>query len=98
MTGLIRFWKDGNTMTTADEVREYALVALIKPARRRGEKTLTFTSSDIHDGMGIKSRFPLVCSAIDAEKFLEYASVVLTRRDGPKQSSTVRWVFDLMSN
>ena len=82
-------------MTTANEVREYALVTFIKPARRRGANTVAFTSTDIHKGMGLEGRFPLVCSAIDAEKFQDYASVILSQRDGPKQSSTVRWVFDL---
>ena len=82
-------------MATADDVREYVLVAIIKPARRKGENTVAFNSSGIYRGMGLKSRFPLVCSAIDAEKFQDYASVILMRRDGPKQSSTVRWVFDL---
>ena len=82
-------------MATAEKVREYARVTFIEPARSRGEKTVTFTSSDIHKGMGLKSRFPLVCSAIDAGKFQDYASVILVRRDGPRQSSTVQWVFDL---
>jgi len=82
-------------MATANDVRNFALKNLVKPARQRGEKTVSFTSSDIHNGMGLKSRFPLVCSAIDAEKFQEFASVILFKRDGPKQSSTVRWVFDL---
>jgi len=82
-------------MATANNVREYAKVTFIEPARRRGENTVAFTSRDIHQGMGLISRFPLVCSAIDAEKFQDYASVILVQRDGPKQSSTVRWVFDL---
>jgi 5-methylcytosine-specific restriction enzyme B len=82
-------------LATADKVREYVLVTFILPARRRGERTISFSSSDIHNGMGLKGRFPLVCSSIDADKFLEYANVVLASREGPKQSSTVRWVFDI---
>ena len=82
-------------MATAEDVRRYVLVTFIQPARRRGEKTVTFTSTDIHHGMGLKGRFPLVCSSIDADKLLDFASVILVRRDGPKQSSTVRWAFDL---
>jgi hypothetical protein len=81
-------------MATAEEVRRYALKQ-IQAARLRGEKTITLTASDIHKGLGLKSRFPLVCSAIDADKFLDFASVILIKRDGPRQSSTVRWVFDL---
>ena len=82
-------------IATADEVREYTLVTYILPARRRGEKIISFSSSDIHNGMGLKGRFPLVCSSIDANKFLDYANVIITKREGPKQSSTVRWYFDL---
>lgn len=82
-------------MTTANEVREYVIETIIKPARQRGNKSISFTSADIHNGMGLEQRFPLVCSAIDADKFQEYASVILARREGPEQSSTVRWVFDL---
>ncbi len=80
---------------TADDVREYALVSIILPARRRGAKTVTFSAADIHNGMGLKERFPLVCSAIDADKFLDYANVVLAERGGPKESSAVRWTFHL---
>jgi 5-methylcytosine-specific restriction enzyme B len=82
-------------MTTANDIRRYSLEKFIKPARERGEKIIAFTSADIHNGLRLESRYPLVCSAIDADKFQEYASVILARRDGPKQSSTVRWVFDL---
>ncbi len=85
-------------MTQANEIREYALVAFIKPARRRGDKTVTLSSSDIHQGMGLHNSFPAVCSAIDTELFREYASVILAKRDGPKESSTVRWAFDLSGN
>lgn len=82
-------------MATANDIRKYALENFIMPARERGEKIIAFTSADIHNGLGLESRFPLVCSSIDADKFQEYASVILARRDGPTQSSTVRWVFDL---
>jgi hypothetical protein len=82
-------------MATAEAVRQYALITFIQPASRLGEKTITFTLTDIHHGMGLKGRFPLVCSSIDSDKFLDFASVNLIRRDGPKQSSTVRWSFDL---
>ena len=81
-------------MVTANEVRKYAL-GLIQAARQRGERTITLSAADIHKVLGLKQRFPLVCSAIDADKFLDFASVIMIKRDGPKQSSTVRWVFDL---
>jgi len=82
-------------MTTENDIREYVLATIIKPARQRGNKSISFTSADVHNGMELEQGFPLVCSAIDAEKFQKNASVILSRRDGPEQSSSVRWVFDL---
>jgi hypothetical protein len=84
-----------NNSTTADKIREHALLTYIKPARRQGEKTVSFSSTDIHKGMALRSSFPLACSSIDADKFLDYASVPLVKREGPKQGSTVRWLFAL---
>ncbi len=81
-------------MVSANEVRKYAL-GMIQAARQRGERTISFSALDISKGLGLKQRFPLICSAIDADKFLDYASVILIKREGPKQSTTVRWVFDL---
>lgn len=82
-------------MATANEVRQFVLATYINPGRHRGDNQVSFTSYEIHQGMGLSSRFPLVCSAIDASKFLDLASVNLIKREGPKQSSTVRWVFGL---
>lgn len=82
-------------MATANEVREYVLKEFIEPARRQGVKTVSFTSSDVHKGMSLVRRYPLVCSSIDADRFLDYARVILVKREGPKQSSTARWIFDV---
>jgi 5-methylcytosine-specific restriction protein B len=82
-------------MTTANEIREYVKKYFIIPARRRGERSITFKASDIHKAMGLEQRYPLVCSSIDTDKFLEFASVILVKREGPKQSTTARWTFDL---
>ena len=80
-------------MSYADEVRMYVLVAFIQPARERGKPTVTFTAKEIHKALGYRQRYPLVCSAIDTDKFLDYANVTLLMRVGPKQSSTVEWTF-----
>jgi 5-methylcytosine-specific restriction protein B len=79
----------------SDQIRNYVLEQIIIPARQREERTITFSARDIHEGMKLQNSFPLVCNAIDAHKFLDFASVIRVSRDGPKQSSTARWVFDL---
>ena len=81
-------------MSQADKIRDYAYTNLILPAKRQGKKVVTFSSSDIHKSMDLNKRFPLVCSSIDAIKFQEQYSLLLVKRDGPKQSSTVRWTFE----
>lgn len=82
-------------MTTAEEVREYVFVCIIKPARRKGVDTVSFVSGDIHKSMGLINRNPLVCNAIDASIFLDYAKVNLLSREGPDESTTVKWTFSI---
>ncbi len=83
-------------MTLADKIREFVKKNYIDIARINGQKKVTFSASDIHKAMGLEKRFPAVCGAIDTEKFLDDASVVLSKRNGPPQSSSVVWTFDLM--
>ena len=83
-------------MSLADEIREYVLVAHIKPARRWGKTTVNLTAGYVHQGMGIQgNRHPAVCGALDSQKFLDYAGVKLVKRAGPKQSSTAFWTFEV---
>lgn len=78
---------------TADQVRKYAKVTFITPARQQGKKCVTFSAADVHNGMKLRSHYPLVCGAIDTQKFLVFARVKLETRTGAKQSSTARWTF-----
>lgn len=80
-------------MPQADKIRSYVLKNYIEPTRQRGESTVHVFASDVHAGLELESRFPAVCSALDADNFLEMARVTLVSRKGPKQSSTVEWVF-----
>ncbi len=85
-----------STITLAGEIREYVLVAVIKPARRRGDKSVSFTANAIHKGMGLPGNYmPDVCSSIDAQKFLKYAGAILMQRSGPGQSTTAKWAFSI---
>lgn len=81
--------------TTADQVRKYAKVTFITPARQQGKIRVTFSAADVHNGMKLRSNYTLVCGAIDAKKFLVFARVKLETRTGAKQSSTARWTFTI---
>lgn len=82
-------------MTHADEVRQYVLDEIIEPARRAGKRTARVKAGEIHKALGFSNRMPLVCGALDADKFLDFANVHLVNRSGPPQSSSVVWVFGL---
>lgn len=80
----------------ADEIRKYAKRAFITPARQRGEKRVSFSATDVHRGLNLHARYPLVCSAIDAKKFTEFARVSLVKREGVKQGSSAKWTFKVL--
>ena len=83
-------------MVTADEIREYAMSHYILPVRQSREKTTTLTARAVHNGLSLDSRFPAVCSAINAQRFAEGAGVPPTGRKEPCQNSTVVWHFHLV--
>jgi len=86
---------DKKDHSDADEIRKFAKTTFITPARQRGDKTVAFSASDVHDGLGYKARYPAVCSAIDAKKFCEFARVKLNKRTGPKGGAGAKWIFSL---
>lgn len=88
--------KAGNPrINQADEIRKYAKTQFVIPARKKGEKRVSFTSQDIHQGMDLESRYPQVCASIDSKKFKEFSRVELIKREGPQQGATARWTFKL---
>lgn len=83
-------------MTLADKIREFVKINYIDQARRTGEQIVSVRASDVHRAMGLEHQFPSVCQALDCDKFIDYASVALSKRTGPPKSSSVVWIFDLM--
>ena len=82
--------------TTADAVRKYAKVNFVLPARQKGEKRVTFNARQIHQGLELSSSYPLVCSAIDAHAFEEFARVKLIKREGAKQGVSADWTYKVL--
>lgn len=76
-----------------DNVRKYVKLRFINPARVKKSGKVTFTAEEIEKGMGLGNKYPLICSALDTNKFLEYARVELIKREGAAQGSTAKWTF-----
>src|SRR5690349_2799619 len=94
-----KLWKEkmpNGKIVTAKQVRDYAFFTFILPARRRDEKTVSFSANFIHNGMALVDKYSLVCRSIDDDKFPQDANVILIRRDGPKESSIVSWTFKII--
>ena len=83
-------------ITQADEIRKYAKTRFVTPARKKGDTRVSFSAKDIHIGMDLDSRYPMVCASIDAKKFKEFARVELTKREGPSQGALARWTFKIL--
>jgi hypothetical protein len=80
----------------SDEIRKYAKTRFVIPARKKGEGRVSFTARDIHQGLDLASRYPMVCSAIDSKKFADFARVELIKRDGPQQGATAHWTYKVL--
>jgi len=83
-------------MTLADKIREFVKMNYIDQARKNGEQLVSVRASDVHRALGLEHQYPTICTALDSDKFIDYASVVLSKRTGPPKSSSVVWTFDLM--
>jgi len=82
----------------ADQAREYVVKAIVEPARRAGERTVTVRAGDVQRALRWWNRAPSVCSALDAREFQRVSRTRLIERRGPAQSTTAEWVLELSDN
>ncbi len=80
-------------MTQADQIRDYVIRNYITPARHKNRWYVIVQSGEVHKGLNLAANYPNVCQVLDGYKFIDQAKVSLVARAGPKQSSTVEWVF-----
>ena len=76
-------------MNQTDRIRDYIVTHFIEPARRRGLKQITVRAGDIHKDLGLVSRMPMVCSALEGRKLLGLDDVSILQRKGPVQGANV---------
>ncbi|MDV3477916.1 AAA family ATPase [Sphingobium yanoikuyae] len=96
VTAYRRFASDGGEdATQADRIRRFALETAIVPARARGDREMELVAGDIHRAMQLDNAMPAVCSALGGHKFEQLAGVKILDRQGPANSSTVRYRYGL---
>lgn len=89
---------DDHQERQADRIRRFVLENYIKPARTRSETRVEVVTGDVHRAMALDNKMPAVCSALGSGKFEELAGVKIIDRQGPANSSTVRFTYELAAN
>ena len=81
----------------ADQIRQYVLSQYIRPARTRGEKTVSVTAGDVQKALGLKNRIAWVCTALRAGRFQTENHLRLKGETGPPSgmSTTVKFTFEI---
>jgi 5-methylcytosine-specific restriction protein B len=76
-----------------DEVREFARRKFVEPARQKRASNLTILAGDVHRGLRLTNRVPLVCQALTSRAFLEENHLELVKREGPPSGQSTTVVF-----
>ncbi|TRZ78009.1 MAG: hypothetical protein D4R93_00890 [Deltaproteobacteria bacterium] len=82
-------------MSYADDVRKYCTDSIVEPARRCGKKQIVIRAGDIHTALGYKNRLPLICAALGAKKFDEFAGVERDSLTGPTNGANAIFTFNI---
>jgi 5-methylcytosine-specific restriction protein B len=83
-------------MSFADEVRAHCARRYIEPARKRGDATVSIRAGDVHDQMGYRNRYPLVCSALGAALFEQMCRIRRVSVEGPLNGANTTLKFKLL--
>ncbi len=76
------------SMSQADEIRQYALEHFIEPARHIGRRYVEIRLGAVQEGIGERSNVPNFINALGGRKFLKLANLELLRTSGAKQVRT----------
>jgi len=87
-------------MAPTDITKQHVIEKYVKPARRRGEKTVEVRVGNVLRELGWSNRTPSVFSTLGSQPFQKEAGVELVeKRGGPASggpSTTVRFVYRLL--
>ncbi len=89
--------KDGSK-SVSDTVRQHAADAYVRPTVRRGARTVSINVGEVHRAVALRNRVPLVCQALESDKFLRANHLKLVSKTGPPsgQSTTVTYTYEFI--
>jgi hypothetical protein len=68
---------------SSEDVREYVDKKYIEASRKKGVQRFTVNAGEVHRGLGLQNRVPLVCMALQSQKFLDRHGLRLVEKTGP---------------
>ena len=74
----------------SDSIREYVRDRYIEPARAHGKRQVRVVAGDVHTGLGLRNRIPLVCNALRSRDLLRAARVRIVADEGPPSGQSTR--------
>ncbi|MGO8719512.1 MAG: hypothetical protein ACLQMO_09875 [Acidobacteriaceae bacterium] len=77
----------------AEQIREYAWMRYIEPARNSSETTVRIKSGDIVKALRLKNKTPNVCTALRSKIFQDVYGVQLLGEQGPPSGMSTTVVF-----
>lgn len=88
--------KSANHISVSDRVRQHAVNSHLSPARHRRERTVSINVGDVHRALKLGNRVPLVCTALESQKFQRENHLHLISKTGPPsgQSTTVTYTYE----
>lgn len=80
-------------MTLADRIRKYTYDAYLAHRTKDGDAVIRVRAGDVHSDLGLQSRMPAVCSALEGKKFQNEYGLELVNREGPHRGANVYFYF-----
>ncbi len=80
----------------ADRIREHVHERYVQPARAASSSEVTIRAGDVHSDMGLVSRMPAVCAALDSRIFADESGLRPVSRTGPRQGANAFFRFSLV--
>ena len=79
--------------TRSDRIRQYVFDQYVVPSREQQSEKVTVRAGDVAKAMHMKTQIPLVCGALQAEKFQSQFGISLLARTGPKKGPNTLFTF-----
>ncbi|HET9784138.1 MAG TPA: hypothetical protein VFP94_04155 [Terriglobales bacterium] len=87
----------GSSVGASRRVQEHILHRDIAPARRKRQNTVRVLAGDVVRALGLWTRVPQVCSAMQSQRFLRAQGLEVVARQGPPsgQSTTLQLTYQI---